>query len=146
MHTSESWSSSCEGGVNEAVNGAVSRLVAERANRRLPAAGLRHGDAADRPVRGLRDAATCRTVRRMRSWTWPVWRRLPALTTLQAVGVIVAGIGVSAFLPVVHVWRGFGLDIGGIQMAAGFALAMFSAKRPSRRESRRRAEAGARKD
>jgi|GEM_PF-5047089 len=37
--------------------------------------------------------------------------------TLQALGVIVAGIGVCAFLPVVHVWRGFGLDIGGIPMA-----------------------------
>ena len=66
--------------------------------------------------------------------------------TLQALGVIVAGIGVCAFLPVVHVWRGFGLDIGGIPMAAGFALAVFSAKRPSRRERRRPAQAGACKD
>ena len=37
-----------DGDANGDANGVVSRLIAERANRRLPTAGLRHGDTADR--------------------------------------------------------------------------------------------------
>jgi hypothetical protein len=61
------------------------------------------------------------------------------MTTLQALGVISLGLVVSGFLPRYEIGAGFGLNFGNLAAALGFAIAIFSPKKPSRRERRRRA-------
>jgi hypothetical protein len=63
---------------------------------------------------------------------------LPAMTTLQALGVIVLGLGVGGFLPRYEIGAGFGLDVGGFAVGLGLGIAALSRKKPSRRERTRR--------
>jgi len=66
---------------------------------------------------------------------------LPAMTTLQALGVILLALVVGGFLPQIDVGKGFGVNLGNGLVFLGLAIAATSPKKPSRRELRRRAEA-----
>jgi hypothetical protein len=62
---------------------------------------------------------------------WPVWSWLPALTTLQALAVIVVAVIVGGFLPRIELGAGFRFNPGNAVIALGLAVAAFSPK-PSR--------------
>ncbi|MGZ6825748.1 MAG: hypothetical protein ACXVGH_03065 [Mycobacteriales bacterium] len=60
---------------------------------------------------------------------WPTCAWLPAMTTLQALLVIVLAVVVSSFLPEVSLGAGFVLSLGHALIALGLAVAAFSPKR-----------------
>ena len=68
---------------------------------------------------------------------WPVSAWLPAMTTLQALGVIIIGVLLGGFLPRYDLGAGFGSNLGNAVVALGLGIAAFSPKKPSRRERRR---------
>jgi hypothetical protein len=71
---------------------------------------------------------------------WPTWSWLPAMTTLQALGVIIVAVVVAGFLPRVSLGSGFGLNLGNALIALGLAVAAFSPKRGSKRQSKEEAD------
>jgi hypothetical protein len=64
---------------------------------------------------------------------WPTWSWLPAMTTLQALGVIIVALIVAGFLPRVSLGGGFGLNPGNGLVALSLAVAAFSPKRVSKK-------------
>ena len=60
---------------------------------------------------------------------WPTLPWLPALTTVQALSVIVPAVIVSGFVPRIEIGLGFGLNPGGAVVGLGLAVAAFSPKR-----------------
>lgn len=66
---------------------------------------------------------------------WPTWSWLPAMTTLQALGVIILAVIVAGFLPRVSLGGGFGLNPGNGLVALSLPVAAFSPKRTSKKRS-----------
>jgi type IV secretory pathway TrbL component len=62
------------------------------------------------------------------------------MTTLQAMGVIIVAVVVAGYLPRVSLGRGFGLNPGNGLIALGLAVAAFSPKRVSKRQSKDEAD------
>jgi hypothetical protein len=75
-----------------------------------------------------------RSLRDLDDWVlgraWPTWSWLPALTTVQALGVILLGLVLAGLLPRVPLVGGWGLNLGNAALALGLAVAAFSPKRP----------------
>ena len=90
-------------------------------------------------VAGWNDWNIVRGVKQRREWPALTW--LPAMTTLQALIVIILGLVVAGLLPRYEAGAGFGLDFGNLAVALGLTIAALSPKKPSRRERRRRAAA-----
>lgn len=78
-----------------------------------------------------------RSVRDLDDWVlgrdWPTWSWLPAMTTVQALGVIIIGLVVAGFIPRISLGGGLGLNPGNGLVALALAVAAFSPKRASTR-------------
>jgi hypothetical protein len=64
------------------------------------------------------------------------WYRLPAMTTLQALGVIVVAVVAAGILPQVSLAGGLVLSLGNVVIGLGLAVAAFSPKRKGARQKK----------
>ncbi|MCW2584599.1 MAG: hypothetical protein JWN55_115 [Frankiales bacterium] len=107
------------------------------AHRRV-AGGRPARDWAERSAAYARCVKHRRSVRDLDDWVlgrdWPTWSWLPAMTTLQALGVIILGLVVAGFIPRISLGGGFGLNPGNGLVALAFAVAAFSPKRAGKRQ------------